>query len=230
MNVAAEELRATLTPWLAALSNDDLIVQVGACIGGTPPHDEIDPIFRPVLEKRVPAILVEPLIAELARCETYYRAACQPKAFARLQFVAAAVAEADGPVGFVVRGHGMARALSTLRLDRGFEREGETCIAQITVPGRTLHSLLAHAPLHQRWGWLHADIEGHELLVLRQLARLAVKPLLVTFEHLHMPDVEKTEATSTLDALGYTEIGWLTDDAAFVDSAAFERSVIPFGG
>ena len=216
MNQAAEELRATLAPWLAALGADHLIVQIGACIGGTPPHDEIDVVFHPLLEKGNPAVLVEPQGRELKRCVATYRRKCPPEAFARLRFIEAALAENDGSVHFTVRGRGSARALSTLRMDRGFEWEKEKSYRVKELPCFTLRTLLTMAPPHVAWGWLQVDIEGHELIVLRQLSQQSSLPRLLTFEHLHLFPDEKVEALTVLSALGYTEIGWHTDDAAYV--------------
>lgn len=78
MNHAAGELRLTLVPWLAGLNGDELIIQIGACIGGTPPHDEIDLGFRPLMEKGSPAVLVEPQTKELKQCVVFYRRVCEP--------------------------------------------------------------------------------------------------------------------------------------------------------
>ncbi len=41
-------------------------------------------------------------------------------------------------------------------------------------------------------------------------------PRLLTFEHLHLSTDEKAEARTLLATLGYREIGWHKDDAAFV--------------
>lgn len=72
------------------------------------------------------------------------------------------------------------------------------------------------APSHAGRGWLQVDIEGHELVVLRQLARQAELPRLLTFEHLHISPVETMIALEMLATPGYTQIGWHTDDAAFL--------------
>ena len=216
MNWAAEELRVLLAPWLAGLGGDDLIVQIGACIGGTPPHDEIDLVFCPLLEKGNPALLVEPQAKELKRCAAFYRRACQPEAFGRLRFVEAALAGYDGTVDFTVRGRGAARALSTLRMDRGFEWEKEKNFRVKPMSSLTLRTLLEMAPPHVAWGWLQVDIEGHELIVLRQLHEQTRLPRVLTFEHLHHSADEKVETRAVLATLGYVEIGWHKDDAAFV--------------
>ncbi len=218
MNDAAEELRSTLAPWLAGLNRHELIVQIGACIGGTPPHDEIDLVFRPLLEQGSPAVLVEPQKKEMKRCVAFYREACQPEALARIRFVEAALSDHDGMVNFTVRGRAATtRALSTLRMDRGFAWEDEKNFRVNRILGITLRTLMKNAPPHRGWGWLQVDIEGHEIVVLRQLGGETERPRLLTFEHLHMAAEEKAEAKELLAVLGYREIGWHTDDAAFVN-------------
>jgi hypothetical protein len=136
--------------------------------------------------------------------------------FARLSFLRAAVTESDGPTAFVVRVHGPMRALSTLRIDRGFLLESAIPAVESQVHGVTLQTALALAPRHRRWGWLQVDIEGHELLVLKQVPKLDERPRIISFEHLHMPPADKEEATKLLTDCGYFEMGWMTDDAVFV--------------
>lgn len=216
MNAAAVELSTCLQPWLDTLTGDDLIVQIGACVGGTPPHDEIDPVFRTLLEKRAPAVLIEPLPEEFEQLVRFYREQAEPLHFARLSFLRAAVTGSDGPTAFVIRGQGSMRALSTLAIDRGYLVESEASAIEERVLGVTLHTVLTLAPRHRRWGWLQVDIEGHELQVLKQIPALAERPRILSFEHLHMLPCEKEQATELLTDCGYITIGWMTDDAAFV--------------
>lgn len=221
MNRAAVELSTLIAPWLNTLTDNDLIVQIGACVGGTPPHDEIDPVFRILLEKRAAAILIEPLPEEFEELLHYYRKHADPLHFARLSFLRAAVVESDAATAFVIRGVGRTRALSTLATDRGYLLESDIPAVELRVLGVTLRTVLRLAPLHRRWGWLQIDIEGHELRILKQIPELEERPMIISFEHLHMLSAEKEEAARLLTACGYVEAGWMTDDAVFIKSCNY---------
>jgi len=176
------------------------ILQAGACDGTTN-----DPIYQHLQQISSRAILVEPNPYAFERLKQAYAGR------ANVTLVQAAIGERDGEAHlYRVKSTGQPDAPGDWALQiASFYREHLELhgkrpeqIEQITVPCRTLSSLLAELGL-DTVDLLQIDAEGFDATIVHMALNMPVLPGCINFEHVHLRGPDRKPLFDLLQSRGY---------------------------
>lgn len=183
-----------------AIGDSITLLQVGACDGVSN-----DPVHDCVKQTSTRAILVEPNPIAFERLKQTY------KGFPNVTLVQAAVGERDGEAYFYrARCSGSPDGNSDRRIQYAsfsrthLEHHGVKAdeIERITVPSRTLASLVTELGLH-KVDLLQVDAEGFDAEIVRMALAMSALPDCINFEHIHLTKAERKSLFDSLKASGY---------------------------
>jgi FkbM family methyltransferase len=199
---------------LASAGRLDLVLQIGAFDG-----ESNDPLAGRVLNSCRRAVLVEPQPAVAARLRRRHEALGSSRG--RIMVVEAAVSDVDGHARMFADAPDSPRASLLPGHQARFARSGSHGFTVETMRPQTLLSRFS-LPVPDL---LQVDAEGMDWRIVRQFFDAGMLPMIVNFEHLHLPRDQREEARARLSAEGYSwcEHGW---DTTAVLSARF----FPHGG
>ncbi|HEX4138852.1 MAG TPA: FkbM family methyltransferase [Candidatus Methylacidiphilales bacterium] len=175
------------------------VLQVGACDGA-----QNDPVRHQVVKGLTRAILIEPNPVAFARLQKTY------EGLANVTLLQTAIGPTDGVAHLYrvrtdVADHQAELFLQIASFDKEhLRRHGKTDdqIEQITVPSRTLGSLVAGLGL-PKIDLLQIDAEGFDAEIVRMALKMPVKPDCINFEHVHLKKQDRRPLYAELSAAGY---------------------------
>lgn len=185
---------------MASAGKLETVLQIGAYDG-----DLHDPLQDRVIHLAKRTVLVEPQPSVAARLRKKYEGLI---ASGKVIVVEAAIADSDGEATLYSDSDETPRAsLNKSHLDRF----GADCRVTTKVETLTPASLLKRCGL-SGVELLQIDTEGMDWTILKIFFDEGVRPPVVNYEHLHLPQSQREEARARLSAEGYEwrEYGWDT--------------------